>query len=117
MTPLVARFMALGSVGQASASLTTVARAIAGRMTALLAACLHSTRGAKRRGVVLPMLGRTYRPGFQPLEAGTDTLNRRSGSRMMSLEPGSDIGKEPRPFQISGDFVAGRVGGIRRRDD
>ena len=94
MTPLVARFMALGSGERASASLTTVARGIAGRMTALLAACLHSTRGAKRRG------GTVYRSG-----------------RFLSLKVGSDTLKEARPFQISGDFVAGGVGGGGVRDD
>jgi hypothetical protein len=33
-----------------------------------------------------------------PLEAGIDTLHSRSGSRMMPLEPGSDIEEEPRPY-------------------
>jgi hypothetical protein len=58
---------------------------------------LHSTRGAKRRGVILPMLGRLRRPGFQGLEAGTDTLHSRSGLLIVALKPGSDIGKEVIP--------------------
>ena len=92
------------------------------------AACRGSSTTARSAGVAssnpwtttlprFPTIGRTYRPGFQGLEAGTDTLNRRSGSLIVALEPGSDIEEEPRPFHFSGDFAALRVSGGGVRDD
>ena len=52
----------------------------------------------RQRGCTFQPLEETYLPGFQALEAGTDTFHSRSGSRRLALEPGSDIGKEPRPI-------------------
>jgi len=59
-----------------------------------------------------------YRPTLdQDQDDDHDRASALPANAVLLLEPGSDINKEPRPFQISGAFRAGRVGEVRRRDD